>query len=156
MKPLLRVLVGGGVLAGGTSFVASAQSVISAKSGLVHYVEGQVYVNDQLVESKFGNFPDVKENWQLRTEEGRAEVLLTPGVFLRVSENSAIRMIANRLIDTRGECRSGSARVEAGDLLKDNHVAVVDRDYIISLEKKGIYGFDAETAALRDYEGEAV
>src|SRR5437879_2119705 len=72
MKPLLRVLVGAGVLAAGTSFVASAQSVISAKSGLVHYVEGQVYVNDQLVESKFGNFPDVKENWQLRTEEGEA------------------------------------------------------------------------------------
>src|SRR2546429_3861810 len=52
------------------------------------------------------NFPDVKENWQLRTEEGRAEVLLTPGVFLRVSENSAIRMIANRLIDTRVDRKS--------------------------------------------------
>jgi len=156
MKPLLRVLVGAGVLAAGTSFVASAQSVISAKSGLVHYVEGRVYVNDQLVESKFGNFPDVKENSQLRTEEGRAEMLLTPGVFLRVSENSAIRMMTNRLIDTRVEFLSGSALVEAGDLLKDNHVAVVYKDYIINLEKKGIYRFDAEPGALRVYEGEAV
>src|SRR5713226_4809725 len=156
MTPLLRVLVGTAVLAAGTSLVASAQSVISAKSGLVHYVEGQVYVNDQLVESKYGNFPDVKENSQLRTEEGRAEVLLTPGVFLRVSENSAIRMMTNRLIDTRVEFLSGSALVEAGDLLKDNHVAIVYKDYIINLEKKGIYRFDAEPAALRVYDGEAI
>jgi hypothetical protein len=119
-------------------------------------VEGHVYVNDQLVESKFGNFPDVKENSQLRTEEGRAEVLLTPGVFLRVSENSAIRMMTNRLIDTRVEFLSGSALVEAGDLLKDNHVAIVYKDYIINLEKKGIYRFDAEPAALRVYDGEAI
>ena len=156
MKPLLRVLLGAGVLAAGTSFVASAQSVISAKSGLVHYVEGRVFVNGQQVESKFGNFPDVKENSQLRTEEGRAEVLLTPGVFMRVSENSAIRMMTNRLIDTRVEFLSGSALVEAGELLKDNHVAIVYKDYIINLEKKGIYRFDAEPAALRVYEGEAI
>src|ERR1700689_1753967 len=109
MKSLARTVLGVAALAGATTVAASAQAVISAKSGLIHYMEGHVYLNDQLIESKFGEFPDVKENQQLRTEDGRAEVLLTPGVFLRLGENSAIRMVTNRLIDTRLHSLSGSA-----------------------------------------------
>jgi len=33
------------------------------------------------VDSKFGSFPDIKENGQVRTEDGRAEVLLRPASF---------------------------------------------------------------------------
>ncbi len=50
----------------------------------------------------------------LRTGQGRAEVLLTPGVFLRVGENSAIRMLDNRLLSTRVEIVSGNAIVRIG------------------------------------------
>src|SRR5882762_3617062 len=156
MKPLVRFILGVAVTAGATSFVASAQSVISAKSGLIHYVEGRVYLGDQLVESKFGTFPDLKENGQLRTEDGRAEVLLTPGVFLRIGENSAIRMVTNRLIDTRLEFLSGSILVEADDLPKDNGVTIVYKDYSIKLEQKGVYRFDSEPAVLRVYDGGVV
>src|SRR5712692_5652286 len=117
---------------------ASAQSVISARSGLIHYAEGRVLVGDQLVETKFGSFPDIKENAELRTEEGRAEVLLTPGVFLRVGENSAVRMITNRLIDTRLEFLSGSIVIEADDILKDNAVTIVFKDAAVHLRKKGL------------------
>jgi uncharacterized membrane protein YgcG len=153
MKTLVRFALGVAVW-GSAITVASAQSVISAKSGLIHYAEGRVYLGDQLVETKFGSFPDIKENAQLRTEEGRAEVLLTPGVFLRVSENSAFRMVTNRLIDTRVEFLSGSILVEADELLKDNGVTIVYNDYAIRLEKKGIYRFDSDPAALRVYQGE--
>ncbi len=155
MKSLIRLALGVSVLAGAASFVASAQSVISAKSGIVHYVEGRVFLNNQLVETKFGQFPDVKEKQELRTEEGRVEVLLTPGVFLRLGENGAIRMVTNRLIDTRLELVSGEAVVEADDLLKDNGVTIVYKDYAVQLEKKGVYRFDSEPARLRVYEGEA-
>ena len=128
MQPAGRLALG--VLAGAAGSVAAlAQSaVISARSGLIHYVEGQVYVDDQLVETKFGIFPEVKENQQLRTEEGRAEVLLTPGVFLRLGENSSFRMITNRLIDTRLEFLAGAAVVEAEDIAKDNSVTVAYGD----------------------------
>ena len=156
MKSLVRLALGVTALAGMATFVASAQSVISAKSGLIHYVEGQVYLGDQLVESKFGSFPDIKENAQLRSEEGRAEVLLTPGVFLRIGENSAIRMVTNRLIDTRVEFLSGSVLVEADELLKDNGVTIVYKDYTIQLQKKGVYRFDSDPAALRVYDGEVI
>ena len=156
MKSLVRLALGVTVLAGTASFMASAQSVISAKSGVIHYAEGRVLLNDQVIESRSGLFPDIKETQQVRTEEGRVEILLTPGVFLRLGENSAIRMVTNRLIDTRLELLSGEAVVEADELLKDNGVTIVYKDYAVQLQKKGVYRFNTETPQLRVYEGEAL
>ena len=156
MRPLVRMALGVTVCAATTSFVATAQTVISAKSGLLHYVEGRVFLGDQLVESKFGNFPDIKENQELRTEEGRAEVLLTPGVFLRLGESSAIRLVTNRLIDTRVEFLAGSALLEADELLKDNGVTIVYEEYTVQLQKKGLYRFDSDPPTMRVYDGEVL
>ncbi|MFB3828606.1 MAG: hypothetical protein ACE15B_17690 [Bryobacteraceae bacterium] len=137
------------------SAAALAQQVISAKSGLIHYTEGRVFVGDQAIESKAGVFPEIKENATLRTQLGRAEVLLTPGVFLRLGENSAVRMISNRLIDTRLELMSGAAVIEADEIAKDTGVTVVLKDAAIQLAKKGLYRFDGNPAALRVIDGEA-
>lgn len=134
---------------------AAAQSVISAHSGVIQYTMGRVTVDNQLVQSRFGQFADVKENQVLRTEDGRAEVLLTPGVFLRVGENSSFRMVSNRLSDTRVEVVSGSALVEVGELLKDNSITLLYGNYTVSLLKHGLYRIDSEPAALRVYDGEA-
>src|SRR5690242_14102448 len=98
---------------------AYAQYVISAHSGVVQYVQGRALLNDNAVDPKFGQFPEIKENEIFRTEEGRAEILLTPGVFLRLAENSSIRMVSVRLTDTRVEVLSGSVMVESDQALKD-------------------------------------
>ena len=66
-------------------------------------------------------FGEVKEKMVLRTAEGRAEVLLPPGVFLRMGETASFRMISNRLIDTRIELLTGSAVVEIDDLAELAH-----------------------------------
>src|SRR5262249_5886273 len=87
---------------------ALGQSVISARTGLIHYVEGRVTLDGKPVEVKVSMFPEVKENMELRTEDGRVEVLLNPGVFLRLAENSAVRMLTNKLSDTKLEFLSGS------------------------------------------------
>lgn len=155
MQPAGRLALCGLALAAGCLAAMAQTTVISARSGLIHFVEGQVYLGDQAVESKFGTFPEVKENQQLRTEEGRAEILLTPGVFLRLGENSSFRMITNRLIDTRLEFLKGSAVVEAADVPRDNSVTVVYGDTTIHVVKKGIYRLDASPAELRVYDGEA-
>ena len=152
MRRRLVVWISTAVLGSSAMF---AQQVVSARSGLIHYVEGKVLLGDQAVASKLGSFPDVKENGTLRTELGRAEVLLTPGVFLRVGENSSFRMITNRLIDTRLEFLSGSAVVEADDMLKDNAVTVVFRDATVRPTRNGLYRFDSNPPALRVFHGEA-
>jgi hypothetical protein len=150
-----RLFVLGAVVSLATGW-ALAQSVISAHSGVVHYIEGRVLLDGKPVISKFGQFPELKDDQELRTEEGRAEMLLTPGVFLRIGENSSVRMISNRLTDTRVELVSGAALVECADILKDNAITLVYKDWTVALEKKGLYRLDSDPARLRVFDGEAL
>ncbi len=132
-----------------------AQQVISAKSGLLSYVEGAVTLNGEPVDFSGVHFSDIKENGVVRTADGRAEVLLTPGVVLRMGENSSLRMITNRLVDTRLELLTGSAVVEADQITKDTSVAIVCKDAVVTLPKAGLYRFDAEPAQLKVFKGDA-
>ena len=140
----------------GLASIADAQQVISAQSGTVHYIEGMVYAGGQLVDRKFGQFPALKAGEELETKDGQAEVLLTPGAFLRVAENSSVRLVSTRLSDTRVEVLSGSAMVECDELLPDNALALVYHGEEIRLAKKGLYRLDADRAEFGVYDGEAV
>jgi hypothetical protein len=136
---------------------ALAQSVISAHSGLIHYVEGDVYVADKPVELKYSVFPEVREGQVLRTgEEGRAEMLLSPGTFLRLAEASSVRMVSNKLNDTRVEVLGGNVLLEAAEMLADNAVTLQYKDQSIAIRKNGLYRVDAEHGTFRVYNGEAV
>ena len=134
---------------------AAAQPVISAKSGTIAWVEGKVYLGDELVQSSQTKFPDVKENGVVRTEEGRAEVLLTPGVVLHLGENSSFRLITNRLVDTRLELLTGSAVVDAEEVAKDTNVTLVCKNAAVALPKAGHYRFDADPGRLKVFAGTA-
>jgi hypothetical protein len=141
----------------GASVPALAQQVISAQAGLIHYVEGQAFQGEEPVVLKASTFPSLKAGETLRTAAGRAEVLLNPGVFLRLAEQSAVRMLDTRLTNTRVEVESGSVLVEAG--LQDpnsNQVFLLYRDVTIHLRKSGIFRLDTDPPALRVYEGEAL
>lgn len=146
-------LVLSGLLASVCSF---GQHVISARAGLVHYAEGRVLIDEQVAEPKFGHFPQLNERQILRTEEGRAEVLLNPGVFLRVGEQSSIRMLSTLLTAARVEFLSGSIVLEWADLDRDSSATVVFRDAVITLRKKGVLRLDSEPPELRVFSGEAV
>ncbi|MBZ5602648.1 MAG: hypothetical protein LAO79_10115 [Acidobacteriia bacterium] len=131
------------------------QSVISAHSGVIHLAEGQVTVDGKDVQQKFGEFGDVKTGQVLATQDGRAEVLLTPGVFLRVNENSSFRMVQNKLVDTRIEIVSGTAMIQVSELLEDNSITLLYHDTTVNLTKKGLYRVDADQGTLRVFDGEA-
>jgi hypothetical protein len=130
--------------------------MISARSGVVQHVEGTAYLNDNQVEPRAGEFPNIKENQVFRTTEGMAEVLLTPGVFLRMGENSSIKMVSNKLTDTRVEVLSGSAMVECDDFPKDNAVTLLAKGNEVQLVKRGLYRLDADLGLLKVYDGEAI
>ncbi|MBV9508388.1 MAG: hypothetical protein JO323_25640 [Acidobacteriia bacterium] len=152
----LEAVVGGlllGVLSGGPAF---AQQVISAQSGTVHYVEGTVYAGGQLVQHKFGQFPSLHQGEELRTEDGRAEMLLTPGAFLRLSENSSVRLTSARLSDTRLDVLKGSVMLECDELLKNNSLTLLYQGNTVQLLKHGLYRLDTEPPQLRVFEGEAL
>ncbi len=137
------------------SAAAWGQSVISAHSGVIHYVEGQVTVDGAAIHPKSTEFLDVKPDQVLATEDGRAEILLTPGVFLRLPENSSARMISNSLADTRLEIVSGSALIEVGQLFRNNAITLEAHGVEIALPKQGLYRIETDPARLRVYDGEA-
>ena len=147
-----RLLVGVAILSG---TCLQAQHVISAHSGLIQYVEGQVAVDGKQVQPKFGEFPSIQTGQTLATEDGRAEVLLTPGVFLRLAENTSVGMVSNLLADTKLELTAGSILVEVGQLLPNNAISLRFRDTQISLLKQGLYRVDADPGTLRVFGGEA-
>jgi len=144
-----------GVVLLAAALAVSAQNLISAKAGLVHYVEGDVLVNGKPVERKPSLFTTIKPGELLTTGEGRAEVLLGPGVFLRIAENSILRLINAELTDTRVELIAGAAIVEAADTIKENKTTILLQDAAIVLKKEGIYRFQADPAAVRVWTGEA-
>jgi len=139
--------------------VCSAQTVTSAHSGTLHYFEGDVSIDGTPVQSKVGRFAEIKEQGVLRTAQGRAEVLLTPGVFLRVGENSAIKMLDNRLVSTRVDILEGTVIVESDDpqmTIKDSPVTILYKDYQIQMAKHGVIEITTDPAVMKVYKGEAV
>ena len=143
------------VLLAFAAVTAFGQPVITAKSGAIVYVEGQVFLGDKQIEPSITKFTDIEEKGVVRTGEGRAEVLLTPGAVLHVGENSSVRMISKRLIDTRLELVSGSAVLDVAEMTKDNGLTVLDQAATVSISKAGHYRFDASPAKLKVFAGAA-
>lgn len=157
----LHRLLSSAVLSAALAVSCSAQMVTSARSGTLHTFDGSVSIDGKAVEKHAGYFPEVKEKSVLSTRRGRAEVLLTPGVILRIGEDSSVRMIDSRLASTRVEILSGSAVLEQlspeaspvkGSM---NSVTIVYKDYEISLRKTGLVEFYADPGSMKVYKGEA-
>ena len=134
---------------------APGQEVVSAYSGTVHFFEGAVLLDDQPLEHKPAAFPNIKEGSTLRTEKGRAEVLLTPGVFLRLDEDSAFRMVSSALTDTQLEFLHGSAIVDSMEALGTPPVVVTYQHCRMRFPKPGIYRIDSDTGVFQAYSGQA-
>jgi FecR-like protein len=133
----------------------SGQAVISTHSGVLYFFEGSVSLGGQPLEQKFGKFPDLGEGRELRTGQGRAEVLLTPGVILRIGDNSAIRMVSQQLTDTRVELLCGSAILEVNQTAPDTAVTLMYKQWQVRSPQAGVYRFDSDPAQVRVYRGQA-
>jgi len=112
-------------------------------------------LGDQALVSHLGKFPTLPQGAELRTEQGRAEVLLTPGVFLRIGDKTTIRMIANDLADTRVELETGSTIVDAAEPNSGTSVSLIYKDWRIHLLQKGVYRLDTNPPHLLVNEGQA-
>jgi hypothetical protein len=134
---------------------AGAQYVVSAQAGSIQFVVGNVYVDGQGLHKAPLAFPVLKDQQGLRTGRGRVEVLLAPGVFLRLGQQSALRMLDNRLENTVLDIQKGRALVEVVELLKDDHIQIQCGDARTEFTKAGLYGFDADAGVLQVFAGEA-
>src|ERR1039458_9299808 len=145
-----------GAVAPASGQVGSVAPVTPSKSGMVSYIQGAVYADDTLIPDPIvAQFPYMKEGGNLRTAEGRAEVVMNPGLMMRVGENSTLRMITNRFIDTRVELTQGAVTVQLVEVAKDNGFTLVCKDATVVISKAGFYHFYAEPAGIKVFSGEA-
>jgi hypothetical protein len=129
---------------------------ISAKPGAVSYIEGNVSVNGVPVSSSDLRSLFLAANDRLFTEAGKAEVLLAPGVFLRVGDNSQVRMISPSLVDAQLEVVSGEAMIELDQFVAGSSTSVMDHGSLTVLQKTGLYRFTADaTPTVGVLEGKA-
>ncbi|HEX5227495.1 MAG TPA: hypothetical protein VFW44_07275, partial [Bryobacteraceae bacterium] len=79
-----------------------------------------------------------------------------PGTFLRMGANSAIRMLSNKLEDTRVELLRGSAIVDqSSDTLADTAVTVLFNLDQVQIQQPGTYRFDSAPPQLKVEKGQA-
>lgn len=123
--------------------------------GTLNYVEGQASLDGQTLGPEAIGSTVVEAGQTLSTEAGKAEVLLTPGVFLRVGSNSVARMISPGLTNTEVELERGQAIVEVAEMHLENNIRIKENTLTVRLEKTGLYQFDVDGNHLRVFEGKA-
>lgn len=124
--------------------------------GTLNYVEGQVSVQGQQQSAKSVGATYLEPNQVLDTGNGNAEMLLTPGIYVRLGHDSELKMISPELADTQVQLTRGSAMVEVDELFKENDVSILVDGATTRLEKQGLYDFTANPGAVKVLEGKAV
>jgi hypothetical protein len=126
-----------------------------ARPGTVNYVEGQAAMGGQTLDAKSVGV-ELGEGQSITTLSGKAEILLTPGVFLRLGPNSSAKLVAAGLADVQVQLDQGHAMVEVDQIFPQNHLRVLQGPFTIELQKKGLYDFDVAEHQVRIFDGEAV
>lgn len=135
--------------------VPGAEAAQTAVPGTVNYVQGQVSLDGSSLNTQSVGRAGLQPDQTLATGQGKAEVLLSPGVFLRVGDNSQIRMVSNDLVDPRVDLVHGEAMVEVDYLPKQAGLDVTERGADASLLKEGLYKFNADEGQIQVIEGKA-
>ena len=124
--------------------------------GTLNYVEGKATIGTEALDAKSIGSAQLQAGESLATELGRAEILLTPGVFLRLDRNTTVTMISPSLTDTEVGVNRGRAMVEVDQLHKENDIRIAEGNATVELLKTGLYDFDVERGQLRVFNGEAL
>jgi hypothetical protein len=128
----------------------------TARPGTLNYVEGQATVGTRSLDATSIGKVEVGPGQSLETRTGKAEVLLMPGVFLRLGDRSSAKMISPSLLDTEVVLDQGEATVEVAELHKENNLRIVEDGKTTDLIKTGLYDFDADRHLVRVLDGKAV
>jgi len=128
---------------------------VPPQPGTVNYIEGQAVIGAQALTDKSVGSAKLAAGQSLSTENGRAEILLTPGIFLRVNNQSSVKMITAGLADTILTLEKGRAMVEVAEIRPENNVRINENGSSTQLLKAGLYDFDADGGLIRVFDGKA-
>ena len=136
------------VVVAGLSQTTQAQHLVSSKAGFVNRVEGKVYIQRQDSEAdeqgRASLGTQLRNGDRLRTGvNSYAEVLLSPGSYLRLDEETEIRALNTNIAEPRFELLKGSIILEASDLDKRTPLEIITPHGPVAIAKVGVYRLDA-------------
>lgn len=128
---------------------ASAQYLISSKAGFVNRADGKVYIlrhdGDENERGRASLGTQMHDGDRLMTEAGsRAEVLLNPGSYLRLNQNTVVRALSTSLAQIRFEVIKGDAIVEIGQVEKKNPLEIVTPNGTLTMSKDGLHRINVD------------
>jgi hypothetical protein len=126
-----------------------------ARPGTINYIEDSALVAGQPVSQTSVGTLALDPGQVLSTEQGHAEVLLTPGIYLRLDDDSSVRMITPDLTSTQLALDKGRAMVEVDEIHPQNNVQIVENGVPTQLLKNGLYEFNADNDTARVFIGKA-
>jgi hypothetical protein len=112
-------------------------------------------LNGQPLVPTAAGYAVAQPNQAIDTQAGYAEVLLTPGAFLRIGNNSEVVMQSTGLANIQVQVVRGSAMIEAADLVKGATLQVMLNGATVQIEQHGLYQFDANQQLVRVLDGKA-
>jgi hypothetical protein len=127
-----------------------------AVPGTLNYVEGQASIGKEVLTSKSVGSAELQPAQSLDTGNGKAEVLLTPGVFLRVGDKSSVTMISPSLTKTEVGVNKGDAMTEVAEIHPENYIRFTEDGATAQLLKNGLYDFDQKQQEVRVFDGKAL
>jgi hypothetical protein len=151
-KWFLKLAVIAGMV-GATCVILSAQTPSTPMPGTVNYFEGQVSIDGRAIDRNQIGYAELQPNQVLSTQNGKAEVLLSPGVFLRVGSNSEVRMVSDGLVAPKVEIVRGEAMIEADYVPRDSQIDVLEHGAQASIRKVGLYDFNGNDARMEVIDG---
>ncbi len=128
----------------------------TAVPGTLNYLEGNVSIADQTLNSKSIGSAQLRAGQSLTTGTGKAEVLLTPGVFLRVGDNSSVKMVSPTILNTEVDLQHGQAMLEVEQILPENDIRVTEDGATTRILKTGLYDFNSNAGWVRVFDGKAL
>src|SRR5271167_3039480 len=146
------------IFLGITFFVSplQAEDHQPGRPGTVNYVEGHAYLGSQTLDAKSAGTAELDSGETLTTEDGKVEILLTPGVFVRLGEHTSARMIASGLTNTQMSIDEGEALVEVAEIHPENDLRILEDGKSTELMKVGLYDFNESQHIVRVLDGQAI
>lgn len=134
--------------------IGNAQHLISTKAGFVNRSEGKVFIlrhdSENGEKGRVSLGTQMRDGDRLVTEaDSRAELLLSPGSYLRLNQNTEVRAVSTSFTQMRFELVKGSVITEistssepVSTVNKRNPVEIVTPHGTVAIGKDGLYRFD--------------
>ncbi len=136
--------------------LASAQKVLSARSGMIYYSEGAVTVDGKALRASASDRrPQLRDGQIFTSVRGHAEILMGPGATLWTRPGTGVRFDNTSADQSEVTLLTGALVVEVHKPVEGTRLRVHIGDSQTDFSREGVYRFEAAPARIRVYAGEA-